>query len=131
MLPGPTTLRLFFLDPFGTTDPTDACIPLLVSGQRIHPGEAMAAFARVRLDSRMDLLVPFQVVLPYKPLVAMHAEKLSVTKVSLNVGLDVLLPTEPLSAFWIHAYPFLIFVWTTDECTHFLGGNASVNSNEP
>jgi len=120
VLPRPTTLRLLFLDTFGTTDPTNTCIALLVSGQRIHPGEAVAAFARVRLDSCVNLLVPFQVVLPYKTLIAVHAEKLSVAQVSLNMGLDVLLPTEPLSAFWVHAYPFLIFVWPTDECIDFL-----------
>jgi len=53
----------------------------------------------------MNLCVPFKIMLPYKTLVAVRALELSVSEMSLHMGLDVFFSTEALAAVRIQAKP--------------------------
>ena len=79
MLSGSPSPNVLLFDCFGPTDATNAGVPLLVSGECIHTGEAVTTFTRVWLDSCVYLLMTFQVVLAHKALITMYTEELTVS----------------------------------------------------
>ena len=79
MLSGPPSPNILLFDCFRPTDATNTGVPLLVSSQCIHTGEAVTTFTRVWLDSRMYLLMTFQVMLAHETLVTMYTKELTVS----------------------------------------------------
>ncbi len=87
---------------------TDAVSTLPVACQCIMTRERISAQARIWLGARVDFGMSFQIVTSYKALVTVVTSKLSITKVSLDVGFDVFFSSEFLVAPYILADPFVV-----------------------
>ena len=87
---------------------TDAISALPMACQCIMTREGISAQARIRLGARVDLGMSFQIVTSYKAFVTVVTSKLSITKVSLDVGFDVFFSSEFLVATYILANPFVV-----------------------
>ena len=105
MLARPATFDGLLDDTF---EGTNTHASLAVSGESIMPGEGVAAETRVWLGAGMDLGMSLQVVTSNEALVAVVAFELTITKMSLDVGLDVLLAAETLIAVFVFANPLVV-----------------------
>ena len=83
-------------DPF---ESSNAHPSLPMASQSIVSGEAVTALARVWLHTAMDLSMTLQVMLTDKTFLAVRALELPVSKMCLNMRLDVLFPAKALVTF--------------------------------
>ena len=106
----PVLSRTSTLDDFldDALEGSDAHASLAMAGERVMPGEAVAARARVGLDAAVDLGVALEVVLTHETLAAVVAAILSVAKMGLDMRLDILLAAEFLIAFRVETSPLAV-----------------------
>ena len=90
-----TSLDLFLDD---TLESTNAHTSLTMSGQSIVSSEGVTAEAWVWFATSVNLGVTLEIMTPDEALAAVVTTELSITEVSLHVGLDVLFTTEALIA---------------------------------
>ena len=110
-----------------TLKPTAAGVPLSMSGESVMPSKGAATRARIRLDTAMDLGVPFQVVLAHERASAVDAAVLPIPQVRLNVGFDIFLPPKAAVAIGVCARPSTgKMVGTTDVRCDFFGTDAGI-----
>lgn len=91
------------------------------------PGERVATEAGIWLGASMDLCMTFQVVTSNEALSAMIATELSITKMGLDMRLDVLFPAEALVAIFVLAHPLVIdWIWAFNELSNVIDGNVGL-----
>jgi hypothetical protein len=94
---------------------------LSVPCQGVVTSKWVSTETRVRLAAGMYFGMAFQVVASNETFLAVVASELTIAKMGLDVGLDVLLPTELLIAILKFANPFVIHrVWSFDELRNFI-----------
>lgn len=92
-----------------------------MAGQRVVPGERVPAETLVRLVSGVNFGMSLEIVSTNKALIAVVTLVLAITKVSLNVRLDILLSSKPPLTSWVQADPFSVLgVWAIDVRGDFL-----------
>ena len=93
---------------YDTIKSTNAHTALPMSCECMMPREAVAAFAWVWLDARVDLGMALEVVLAHEALLAGWTLILPVVEVRLYVTLDVFLAAKPFPTVFVCAYPFAV-----------------------
>lgn len=88
---------------------TNAHAALPVTSQGIMSREDISAKAFVRLVSSVDLCMSFQIMSTHEALVTVITLVLAITKVSLDMGFDVLLSAKPSVTARVQANPLSIF----------------------
>lgn len=82
-------------------------------------GESVSTHAGICLSAGMDFSMSFEIVSSYEAFLAVVTSELSVTKMGLNVGLNVFFSAEALVAVFVLADPLsVIWQWSLDELSN-------------